>query len=327
MEIFLPKRFEDADIVNFLRELVEHKDDEKVCTDYSKVEFVKPFATLLLAIGVLDFLKYRHTKGLKTTSKGHKKNTTALSYLQHLGFFQFIGLNIGKQPSEAAGSSRYLPITELKESQFDIEGKRLQDEIVKESMRLAQIIYPGDKNIMKAEMLSYCLREVIRNVFEHADINECFVVAQKWADGFAEIAIADRGIGLTESLKQSHKITNAEDAITTAIKPGISSDSSPENDDKWQNSGFGLYVVSELGSMMGEFALASDDKIMFSSNGEEKWFDVPIHGTAVKLKVDTNEADYWPNIQLNIVTQGEALAQDIPGAKKKASKMSKVHIE
>ena len=151
----------------------------------------------------------------------------------------------------------------------------------------------------------------------------CFIVAQKWDDGFAEIAIADQGIGLTESLKESHKINSSEEAISLAIKPGISSDSSPENDDKWQNSGFGLYVVSELGSMMGEFALASDGKIMFASNGNTSWYDVPIHGTAVKLKINTNEADYWPNVQLQIVSQGENLAKDIPGSKKRASKMSK----
>ena len=324
MEIFLPRNFEDADIVKFLNELEQYKDEENICTNYSKVEFVKPYATLLLAVGMRDFLRYRFNKGLKTTSKGQKENRTALTYLQHLGFFQYIGLNLGKKPNEASGSSTYIPITQLSAEQFDIEGKRLQEVIDTESDRLAKIIYPGEENVMRAIMLSYCLREIIRNVFEHAEVNECFVLAQSWRNGIAEIAIADRGIGLYESLKEAHALKNQQDAVKIALQPGITSDTGPDNDDKWQNSGFGLYVVSELGLMLGDFAIASNGKIMFSDHGVISWFDVPIRGVAVKLRMDTNEAEYWPNVLNNIVEKGEEIAKTIPGSKRKASKMSKM---
>ena len=76
--------------------------------------------------------------------------------------------------------------------------------------------------------------------------------------------------------------------------------------------------------MLGEFAIASNGKIMFSSKGNTQWYDVPIQGTAVKLKIDTTEAGYWPNVLNEIVEKGEAIAKEIPGSKKKASKMSKV---
>ena len=325
MEIFLPRNFKDADIVKFLNELEQYKNEEKVCTNYSNVEFVKPFATLLLAIGLRNFIGYRRSKGYHTTSKGHKKSKSALSYLQHLGFFQYIGLNIGKKPNEAKGSSSYIPIMRLSADQFDIKGKRLQEAIDHESDRLSRIIYAGPGNEMRAIMLSYCLREIIRNVFEHAEIPECFVVAQNWSNGLAEIAIADRGIGLLESLRSAHDINSAEEAITIALKPGITSNTRPENDDEWQNSGFGLFVVSELGSMLGEFSIASNGKIMFSNHGDTQWFDVPIQGTAVKLKINTNEADYFPNVLQNIVGKGELAAKTIPGTRKTASKKSRMY--
>ena len=44
-------------------------------------------------------------------------------------------------------------------------------------------------------MVSYCLREVIRNVFEHAQTDTCTVMAQRYSDGAAEIAIIDNGMG------------------------------------------------------------------------------------------------------------------------------------
>lgn len=324
MELYLPERFEDQDIVDFLRFIHEYKDEPTICTNYSSVQFVKPFATLLFAVGILDFVSYRRSRRLKTTSKGHKENHQALTYLAHLGFFKHIGLDTGKKPNEAPGGERYLPITILAQYELDKEGVRLQDSIERECDRLSQIIYSGKENIMRATMLSYGLREIVRNVFEHAEIDKCVLLAQKWNDGFAEIAIADRGIGLTQSLKEVYQLNSPREAIQVALQPGISSDTSPENDDKWQNSGFGLYVVSNLGGQLGEFAIASDGCIMFSHEGEISWYDVPINGTAVKLRVNTDEAEYFPNILHNIVAEGENVAKEIAGAKKSASKKSKI---
>lgn len=324
MDILLPKRFDNGQVFEFLRYLNEIKAESKICTDYSMVEFVNPFSTLFLAIGIRDFMRYRFSRHLKTTSKGHNNKNPALTYLGHLGFFKYIGLDAGKEPNEAAGSERYLPITILNERQFRVEGLSLQDAIEKECYHLANIIYSGKDTVMQAEMLSYCLREVIRNVFEHAEIDECIILAQKWDTGFAEIAIVDRGIGLQKSISEAFEVSSPEESIRMAIQPGISSDQSPENDDKWQNSGYGLYVVSELGKKFGEFIIASDDRALIVKNGKQHWAEAPIRGTAVKLRVDTTEAEYWPNIFASIVREGEKLAESIPGAKKTGSKKSKM---
>ena len=48
----------------------------------------------------------------------------------------------------------------LSAEQFHIEGRRLQEAIEEESLRLARIIYFGEENDMRARMLSYCLREI-----------------------------------------------------------------------------------------------------------------------------------------------------------------------
>lgn len=324
MDVFCPRRIEDLEAVNFLQQLYHFKDSDELCIDFNNLTFSFPFATLLIAVGIRNLIKYRRSNGLITKARGHKKSTSAITYLKHFGFFKFIYFNEGKDPNQATGNHRYLPITILREKDILSGELKLQDSIDKESDRLSRIIFSGRKNEGRALMFSYCLREIVRNVFEHADTKSCYVMAQRWSDGIAEIAIADQGVGLSESLSWSHPVEDAQDAISLAIKPGITSDDSQENDDKWQNSGFGLFVTSQLGLKYGEFALGSDNAILFVSQDGESWNDVPLSGTVVKLRVNTEDADYFPNILSQIVKEGEAIAKTIKGAKKSASKMSMI---
>ena len=95
-------------------------------------------------------------------------------------------------------------------------------------------------------MLSYCFREVIRNVFEHANCGECSVMAQSWSNNIAEVAIIDRGVGIKKSLSSTYNIVTHVDALKLAVKPGISSGSVLSTGGKWGNEGYGLYILSLL---------------------------------------------------------------------------------
>jgi len=115
-----------------------------------------------------------------------------------LGFLRLWGLSAGNPPAQARGNERYLPITVITRQELEGASKHqpFQQEIDRQSDRLAAVIFPGEENEGPHIMLSYCLREIIRNAFEHADVDECFVMAQRWSDGVAEITIADRGMGI-----------------------------------------------------------------------------------------------------------------------------------
>lgn len=324
MEIFSPTQWVDVDAINFMQKLLHNKDEPELIINTSTLKFVYPFATLLIAMGIRDLVSYRTDCGLVTHARGHSGNDSAQTYLKHFGFFQFIGLDEGKHPNEAPGGARYLPILKLSEQRFREDNLRLQEGIERECQRLARIIYSDRRDEGRALMLGYCLRETVRNVFEHADVSECYLMAQRWKNGFAEIAIADEGIGILGSLRDSHNVVTPNDAVQLALKPGISSNLEPENNDKWQNSGFGLFILSELGLALGEFAIASNNHILFISKHSQLQHSVPIHGTAVKLRVNTTESDYFPNVLKSIVKRGEELAKTIPGARVVASKKSKM---
>ncbi|MGF2736450.1 hypothetical protein [Marinobacter sp. DUT-1] len=320
-----PAQFTDSNVAAFLEDLFSKIEKDHVAIDFNPIKFVYPYGTLLSAIGIREFVHERNNKGLKTTAYGTASKNSAITYLKHFCFFHFIGINEGRKVGSGEGNSRYIPITTIKEEDLRSENDIIQENITRKSFQLARIIFGKESEIMKAEMLSYCIREVIRNVFEHSEAEECILMAQKWRNGHSEIAIADQGVGIFETISKVHQVEDAAEAIKLSLKPGISKETAPENDrDKWQNSGFGLYVISELGKQFGDFSITSNTKILHRQNSKEIIRPIPVNGTAVKLNINTEDAEYFPNILHQIVEKGESLAKELPGARKSASKTSKI---
>jgi hypothetical protein len=323
MQIFSPQELNDITAARFINEIWRAKDEDSLIMNFSTLQFVYPSGVLISAIGIRHILRYRSNNGLKTQTSGTGKYSGAISYLGHFGFFQFIGIDVGNKPNEAQGGRNFLPITRIDKEEFNNKHKVIQEQITKKSYDLASVLYPNKSDISKVDMLAFCLRETMRNVFEHAEVEKCYVMAQRWRNGNAEIAIADEGIGIPVSLSKSHKILSPRSAIRLAIQPGISANTKKQTDDKWENTGFGLYVLSEVGNACGSFTLLSDCNMLVREGSNDTWVPSPVNGTIVKLRVTTNHSDYFPNILQNIVATGEREAETIPGAIKSASKGSK----
>ena len=165
----------------------------------------------------------------------------------------------GNPVGAANGSSSYLPITQIVRPPFDPVEQTLQDwyEMVqKEASRLAILLCRGREQMI--EPFTYALREVIRNVFEHAGVSECYFCGQSWYNGVVEICIVDEGAGITSTLRESHEIESDGAALELAVMPGVSRvNRKSESFNFYDNSGFGLYVLSEVGAQYGMFALGS----------------------------------------------------------------------
>jgi hypothetical protein len=325
MQIFVPRRLDHPSVLAFIQQLQQVERDPGLAIDFRIIEYVFPFPTLVVAVAIRDLIDKRHALGLGTQMLGADFERGALSYLKFFGFFQFLGMPTGNAPNQAPGGTRYLPITVITKSELEINSgsSKIQQAIDSLSDRLARVIFPTDTQTGPAMMLSYCFREVIRNTFEHAEVEECCVMAQKWYDGEAEIAIADRGIGIFEALRTTHKLLTPDDALRLSLLPGITSASNRATGSDWDNSGFGLYVTSELGRRYGEFAIISSNRVLYTNEGSIVMEQTPLNGTVVKLKVNTQDADYFPNILGSIVQEGEKIADELDGAVKSASKKSK----
>jgi hypothetical protein len=324
-----PSRLTDHAAIDYINQLRSQDDVPELTIDFSELRFVFPFATLLLAETIRDLVMYREQKGLHTQSPTDSPafhRSEAVSYLMHFGFFQFVGLPYGRMPNEAPGNRNYIPIRILTETELIGKSTQIQDAVQNESRNIAEMIYDNDEERI---MLSYCFREIIRNVFEHAMIDYCTIMAQKWnygdMAGDVEIAIVDRGRGIFNSMKEAYELASVEEAIEEALKPGTSRIRQPQNQSQWDNTGFGLYIVSQLGMMYGDFAICTNGKLVsISAKGRES-YDVAFKGTAIKLRINTRDAEYFPNVLRGIVQKGEEMFYLSTGQQKQASKSSK-HI-
>jgi len=325
MLVELPHQFTDRAALAFARDISTLVSEPEVILDFRPVRFVYPYGTLLIAHAIKHFTTGRWVNDLKTSVLGHKETTGAVSYLKYFGFFKYINVDVGLDTNEAPGGSRYLPVTIVNRNTLTPQepGVVFQDNIEHTSDRLAKVIFPAREEESAADMLSYCFRELIRNSFEHANITTCAVMAQRWDSGFAEVAIADRGIGIYRSLAKAHKVASPDDAVRLALKPGISSAGDKGTGSKWDNTGFGLYVVSQLGLRYGSFSMLSSGQFFNPVAEDQRPDPVSLPGTLVKLRIATRDAEYWPNILTNIVAEGEAEAKQIPGAITSASKGSR----
>lgn len=322
MDHVCPQHLNEDSVIPFLGQLSASRDDPEAGVDFCQMQFGEPFGTVVLAEGLRSFVQYRKQRDLPTHVSNvqcvRQASSNVISYLSHVGFFQYVGLPFGNLPNSGRGSDTYFPITQITRAELtqDRHGDQIQDAIDRRSDKLASLVFDDE---MQRLMLSYCFREIIRNVFEHAQVDYCTVMAQKWGDT-VEIAIIDMGRGIAESLSETYGELRPERAISLALQPGVSRVRNATSDDRWANSGFGLFVVSELGRRLGQFTIMSSG-VAICLNGRQPQA-VALGGTAIKLKVNTENAEYFPNVLSGIVAEGEKIHFAKTGVRKSASKSS-----
>lgn len=326
--ISLPARLDDDGAVLMVRQLRATKDSPAdVWFDFSTLEFAQPFGAVVVGESLRRFRAYRTFRGLSTHCQAVGVSQypipNASSYLSHVGFFRHAGWAAGKQPGEAFGSDTYLPITVLRPAQFSQSAKdvELARAVKTKCASLAAIAFPGEE---ARDLVTYCFTEIVRNVFEHAGIRRCTVMAQRYAHGSVEIAVIDSGCGVRESLNRGYSGLTSESALRRALEPGISSARQFGPEGNALNAGFGLYVISELGRQLGDFSIWSEDVQLSVSDGERVSKRPFLKGTAIKLNVSTRDAAYFSNWFANTVARGEAQLPDDAIASQGPSK-SKLH--
>lgn len=279
-------------------------------TDYAENN---PFNNLIIACSLIN---YRDTHPMVKCKL--KPKTGGDDFLGHLGFYDMIGIDIGKKIGQARASTNYVPIQKI---DFD---SCFYTAIENKAKQLAELL-KFDSNL--SSFLEYAFVETIRNVYEHAETNTVFICAQKWpSKHLVEIAIVDMGCGIVKTLNKSIKDMTEEEIIQFATEPGVSARSNHtylDKDDSWRNSGYGLYALRELAKeYTGSFLLCSKNRALkYTSNDTEK-FKTYFDGTAIAIRIRTNTGNDFSQIRNKIIRQGEVIAKDMNESIKRASKSS-----
>lgn len=296
--IRVPESLTAFTVYPFCKSLQQQRPTDELIFDFSKTKTVEPFG-MLVAASEIERCVASHPEA-KFTCKNYERMT----YAGHMGFFKSFGLDFGRRPGEAYGSRTYIPVTHFRSSELKQAAARrghdVGDEIEAHSKRLTETLV-GSSEGETFETLSYSIREVMRNVVEHAAVDQFGVCAQYWpTKGRAEVAIVDRGIGLRESIKANPHIDASSDkkAINYALMPAVSGKAFKgarrlEKRGPWTNSGFGLYMTSRICRNGGNFFIASGDTgmLLTSGKGGKRYESTCLTGTAVRLSIRTENLD------------------------------------
>lgn len=327
-----------TDALTFCKDFEKYDWEEENVFDFSRVRTCDPFPMLIVAHKIRT--KRKEHSGVRCIGKNINN-----SYAENMRFYRFAGLDIGKTLSNRQGNSNYQAISDLK--LFDLVMKSHKEKIALGelitdiSRQLATVLSRGDRRMQ--ETMTFCLREIIRNIPEHSLSYNGWFCAQYWPTyELVELTILDDGQGIWKSINSNYKYASEmldnEGAILKALQPGTSrtfDDSGNEeifanSGVKWKNSGYGLFVVSRICAKTGaSFTIASGDKAVVVRQNkkkeiEYKSYDTNITGTAISIRLNTNNIFQINSITDEIKAEGRALCGD---GFKSASKASYFHFD
>lgn len=305
--------------------------DKYIVLDFSRVNVVRN-AGMQLFIACIEEMERRGYTFYYNKEARYFYNSEkhAINYAKGVGFFKALGFKDIKG-GDYSGSDNYVPIQSIGYNDLFENVGDYHDGIVEYSDKLANVLVKDIPELKS--VLSYMIREIMRNTFEHTGELKphIWVGAQRHiSEGNIEVALIDSYEGIHQVLTAKKEfreiVRNDEDALKLAIKPGISGNATEFDKDKWDNSGYGLYVISKLLSILGTFNLISGncwleckESNIISHN------DIDFQGTGVVLYIDLNKV---PKINANIIEQivkaGEQEAKNDPFAIMSASKASKL---
>ncbi|WP_185230347.1 hypothetical protein [Teredinibacter franksiae] len=287
----LPRRMTLESTIQFANDLHSLPKALEYVLDFQHVGRIEPYSLLFLS-SEIQRCRERYSE-CKFLVMNHQSKT----YAAHMGFFKAFGCDFGKDPGEASGSARYLPINiwsadRLREKAAE-NYEAVGEFIEREAEKMSGILTQSDSGDL-FDTLTYSIREVIRNVVEHSEASQFGFCAQYWPSyGKVELALLDRGIGVREGLSSNPhlKIESDHEALNCALMPGISGKAFKgvrrDKNDVWANSGFGLYMTSRLCREGGSFFIASGETGLYLSENKKRNLNTPFKGTALRLVLNT----------------------------------------
>ncbi len=196
---------------------------------------VHPFALAMTACaGALATLRGQ-------PARGRVPRISSVRYLLRMKLFDFVDLDSGIAITEHEEAGRFIPITQIR------TGEELRDAIT----NLIPLLH-APANV--ADPIKYVFSEMVRNVLEHARSPVgAFVCAQYYSqEDRLSIGIADAGIGILRSIRQSHAARDDEEAIGLALRPGITGATRRIGGTE-TNAGAGLFFTKGIAALSRNF--------------------------------------------------------------------------
>ena len=172
-------------------------------------------------------------------------------YLERMGLFRMLRIksNISIKEHESAG--RFIPLTQIRNS----------DELTKFITDIVPLLHLEPK---QAEPIKYVISELVRNVLEHSESNNGAIVSAQYytKSNTIRIGIADTGVGIKETIKVSHNVSDDIGAIRLALVPGITGATRREGGTE-RNAGAGLFFIKSIAQVNRNFFVIYSGNAMY----------------------------------------------------------------
>lgn len=292
---------------------------ERVLIDFSKMGRIEPFTMVYVAKQIRDFNRANPETTVSCNGFHNKE------YAANMAFFRAFGLRHGREPNCIDGNERFVPYTILRTQTIVDEARKdweVEQEIIeRRAEHLAKILAQEETGNL-VDALTFSVREIMRNVFEHSESKSIEYCAQFWPSySKVEIAIADNGIGLKASLISNPfiQVDSDSDAIQQALMPAISSKNFEgvrvDRNNPWHNSGFGLYMSSRICRLGGSFLICSGDHGISLNEYGKTHIELGhrLKGTAVRMVLNTNKLMELSGMLAKFRSEGYEIAREMKG--------------
>ena len=312
--------------------------------DFSATAHFEPFGMLLASSAVNRLKRRAEAAGFRVSVSPTGVDADGIA--AHMGFWRSMGLDIGRDVGASASKSTYVPMTRIGVDELFRESggsDPLASGVVEKRARQLAEVLAKQQAPAVLEALTYALRELIRNVMEHAMTPALWIAGMSWPKrDYVQIAVLDEGRGIRASLATNERYRFADDlsAIRGALQPGVSRNAgreiTPEKLDRWHdqrhalpaamfaNSGFGLYMISTLCREAGQFMLASGSVALAYVGSAELVTATGHAGTALRIVLHPGDVpDAWDRL-----FSGETLrGSNAPQPMISASKMKRLGLD
>ncbi|MEX0605252.1 MAG: DUF4325 domain-containing protein [Marinobacter sp.] len=250
-EIRVPANIEDKGLENFFggwHWIISPTGP--VTIDFSTVNYIAPYGVTLFAAYYL-FLKETKRKHARIKYSG---SSVAGGYLQKSGFLELVEQGTDSLKSEYGDDERIVKLVRIRTSK----------EIPKFANDVMTILAIDDVEVAGA--IKYSLIELLRNVIQHSFSAIGGVAMAQYfpKSGLVEICVADCGLGIKDTLKQSYpEIDKDIKAVKFATQPHVSRTfGATLYDSMKDNAGLGLFFIKQITSLAsGRFFLGSGNAL------------------------------------------------------------------
>jgi len=270
------------------------KEGSEISFSFDKLKFIEPAGAVLL-LKTIEYLRQESVNYSIQNVNSLKDRLKAISYGINMGIFQEIGAMDSLRPKLSEGPSYVSPkqIERTKIFNDYNTSDEYAEDLATNIVQKAISFYKHKFDAGITDLLEFTLRELIRNIFDHANCKDFRYALQKYEkNDFVEIVFADNGVGLRETVpfdsEEKFKGLDTDlQAIMKALLPGISAYSNHGYAaEDYKNSGFGLSIVKRIiEDSGGKLCIASGKKSILYENGQSNIKDCKVQGTLVMLRI------------------------------------------